>query len=156
MGFFSTKSSSGSGRKISKPSINGSQSSIISTSSSVQTPVLGMMSSTFPPTTSAPVHNPKVPLPRAPDPRVDPVAYLRSIGAVRERCSLILEKAKSNELNHFNVDMSKFEDTIKFVVSIIKVPHYVSEGRFAHANLTSARLCARLLSYTSSRQMAAF
>ena len=33
----------------------------------------------------------------------------------------MLEKAKRNQLNHFDVDMSKFEDTTKFVVSIIKV-----------------------------------
>ena len=34
---------------------------------------------------------------------------------------MVLEKAKRNELNHFEVDMSKFKDTTKFVVSIIKV-----------------------------------
>jgi len=72
-----------------------------------------------------PAHNPKIPLPRAPDPRVDPAAYLRSIGAVRERCSLVLQKAKKNQLNHFTVDMTKFHDTTKFVVSIIKVIYYV-------------------------------
>jgi len=32
-----------------------------------------------------------------------------------------LEKAKRDELLHFNVDMSKFKDTTSFVVSIIKV-----------------------------------
>lgn len=31
------------------------------------------------------------------------------------------EKAKRNQLNHFEVDMTKFKDTTKFVVSIIKV-----------------------------------
>lgn len=60
-------------------------------------------------------------MPKTPDPRVDPAGYLKSIGAVRERCSLILEKAKKDELNHFTVDMDKFDDTVKFVVSIIKV-----------------------------------
>lgn len=79
------------------------------------------MGSPFSPTTSAPVHNPKIALPRAPDPRVDPAAYLRSIGAVRERCNVVLDKAKKNQLNHFTVDMSKWGDTVKFVVSIIKV-----------------------------------
>lgn len=123
MGLFSAKSSGGVDRKRSKPSINDSQSSITSISSSLKSPTYpGMTSTSFSPTASAPVHIPKVPLPRTPDPRVDPAAYLRSIGAVRERCHLILEKAKRNELNHFNVDMSKFEDTVKFVVSIIKVP----------------------------------
>lgn len=71
--------------------------------------------------TSIPPTIPKVDMPKTPDPNVDPAGYLRSIGAVRERCSLVLEKAKRNELNHFDVDMSKFEDTTKFVVSIIKV-----------------------------------
>ena len=32
-----------------------------------------------------------------------------------------MDKANRNHLRHFNVDMSKFEDTAKFVVSIIKV-----------------------------------
>jgi hypothetical protein len=66
---------------------------------------------------------PKVNLPKGPNPEVDPAGYLRSIGAVRERSAIILEKAKANELNHFDVDMSKFDDTTRFVVSIIKVRH---------------------------------
>ena len=73
------------------------------------------------------MHNPKIPLPRAPDPRVDPAAYLRSIGAVRERCGLVSQKAKKNQLNHFTVDMPKWEDTVKFVVSIIKVALAIAE-----------------------------
>lgn len=64
---------------------------------------------------------PDIPLPRAPDPNVDPAAYLRSIYAVRERCKLVMDKAERNQLRHFHVDMSKFNDTAKFVVSIIKV-----------------------------------
>lgn len=60
-------------------------------------------------------------MPKAPDPAVDPAAYLRSIGAVRERCNVIKEKASRNELNHFDVDMSKFDDTASFVVGLIKV-----------------------------------
>jgi hypothetical protein len=70
---------------------------------------------TFPPTI------PKVTMPKAPDPHVDPAGYLRSIGAVRERCSLMLGKAKNNQLNHFDVNMAGFSDTTKFVVSIMKV-----------------------------------
>lgn len=61
-------------------------------------------------------------MPKAPDPLVDPAAYLRSIGSVRARCSVLLEKALDNDLNHFDVDMSKFDDSVAFVVSIIKVP----------------------------------
>jgi hypothetical protein len=64
---------------------------------------------------------PDVPLPKAPDPNADPAGYLRSIYAVRERSKLVLEKAKRNQLRHFNVDMSKFPDTAHYVVSIIKV-----------------------------------
>ena len=60
-------------------------------------------------------------LPKPPDPTIDPVGYLRSIYAVRERCKLILEKAKKNQLRHFTVDMGKFSDTAMYVVSIIKV-----------------------------------
>ena len=64
---------------------------------------------------------PDLKLPVPPDPNLDPAAYLRSIYAVRERCRLVFEKANLNQLKHFNVDLSKFEDTARFVVSIIKV-----------------------------------
>jgi Protein of unknown function (DUF1688) len=64
---------------------------------------------------------PDIPLPKAPDPNVDAAGYLRSIYAVRQRTRLIMAKARMNELNHFDVDMSKFEDTAQYVVSIIKV-----------------------------------
>lgn len=64
---------------------------------------------------------PDIPIPKAPDPNLHPAAYLRSIYAVRERCRLVMEKAKRNQLRHFHVDMSKFAETASFVVSIIKV-----------------------------------
>lgn len=63
---------------------------------------------------------PKIALPEAPDPAKDPAAYLRSIYAVRERTKLVLEKAKRNELKHFDVDLDKFQDTAGYVVAIIK------------------------------------
>ena len=66
---------------------------------------------------------PDVPLPKAPDPTLDPAGYLRSIYAVRERTRLVLEKARKNQLKHFTVDMSKFQDTATYVVAIIKVRH---------------------------------
>ncbi|EMC94263.1 hypothetical protein BAUCODRAFT_124976 [Baudoinia panamericana UAMH 10762] len=81
---------------------------------------------------------PTVPLPKAPDPNLDPAGYLRSIYAVRERTKLVLEKAKRNQLRHFTVDMSKFADTAGYVVSIIKrdyAPDYSSippHGRWQH------------------------
>ena len=76
------------------------------------------------------VNLPSVPLPKAPDPHLDPAGYLRSIYAVRERSRLVLEKAKANQLRHFDVDISKFEDTAKFVVSIIKVIHLPTKANF--------------------------
>ncbi|KAK5694340.1 hypothetical protein LTR17_024896 [Elasticomyces elasticus] len=63
---------------------------------------------------------PDIPLPKAPDPNLDPAGYLRSIYAVRERSRYVLDKAKRNQLRHFTVDMSKFADTANHVVMIIK------------------------------------
>lgn len=71
--------------------------------------------------TGPPASIPELPITRPPDPALDPAAYLRSIHAVRERATLVLDKAKKNQLNHFDVDMSKFEATASYVVSIIKV-----------------------------------
>ncbi|CAK4017416.1 Hypothetical predicted protein [Lecanosticta acicola] len=79
-----------------------------------------------------------VPLPRAPDPNAEPAAYLRSIYAVRERSKLVLEKAKKNQLRHFDVDLSSFSNTAAYVVSIIKrdfEPDYAKippHGRWQH------------------------
>ncbi|KAL4740035.1 hypothetical protein BDV11DRAFT_186398 [Aspergillus similis] len=73
-----------------------------------------------------------------PDPALDPAAYLRSIHAVRQRSHIILRKAKRNQLNHFDVDMTKFAETASYVVSIIKrdyAPDYSSippHGRWQH------------------------
>lgn len=60
-------------------------------------------------------------MPRAPDPQLDPVGYLRSLGAVRERSKIVTDKALRNELLHFDVDMTKFTDVVTFVARIIKV-----------------------------------
>ena len=62
-----------------------------------------------------------VPILSAPDPKSKPAAYLRSIHAVRPRARLVFEKVKSNSLEHFDVDLSKFSDVADYVVSIIKV-----------------------------------
>jgi hypothetical protein len=64
---------------------------------------------------------PEVSIPEPPDPRSKPAAYLRSIHAVRDRTRLVLEEAKVNALNHFDVDISKFKDTADYVIAIIKV-----------------------------------
>lgn len=67
--------------------------------------------------TSIPNH---VEMPPTPDPEAKPAAYLRSIQAVRERSRIVLMRAKANQLNHFTVDMSRFQETADYVVSIIK------------------------------------
>lgn len=64
---------------------------------------------------------PDIDIPEAPDPDAQPAHYLRSIYAVRQRSKIVLDKAKANQLNHFDVDLSKFEDTAAYVTSIIKV-----------------------------------
>jgi hypothetical protein len=64
---------------------------------------------------------PTIATPKPPDPNVDPAAYLKSIYAVRERTSLVANKARRNQLNHFDVDMTKWTETAQYVVSIIKV-----------------------------------
>lgn len=63
---------------------------------------------------------PQVDIPKPPDPSKKPADYLRSIHAVRERSKIVLQKAKANQLKHFDVDISKFSDTAEYVVSIIK------------------------------------
>lgn len=69
---------------------------------------------------------PEIDIPEAPDPTAKPAHYLRSIYAVRQRSRIVLDKAKANQLNHFDVDMSKFEDTAAYVTSIIKVCEHLS------------------------------
>lgn len=64
---------------------------------------------------------PEIPLPRAPDYNMDPAAYLKSVNAVRERSRMVFRLGQKGQLKHFNVDMSKFEETAQYVVSIIKV-----------------------------------
>jgi hypothetical protein len=61
-----------------------------------------------------------VAMPRPPDPQLDPAGYLRSLGAVRERCKIVTAKAYRDELRHFTVDMRKFPDVVSFVSNIIK------------------------------------
>ncbi|KZF20253.1 DUF1688-domain-containing protein [Xylona heveae TC161] len=81
------------------------------------------------PFASTPTIIPDTPLPKPPDPAVDPVAYLRSLHSVRDRAKFVLEKARQNQLSHFTVDTSKFRDTAAYIVSIIKrdyAPDYES------------------------------
>jgi hypothetical protein len=69
----------------------------------------------------APSTEPDDEVPKAPDPNLDAAGYLRSIHSVRERCTLVFEKAKKNDLNHFDVDWDKMDQTVKWVEGIIKV-----------------------------------
>ncbi|KAF2403097.1 DUF1688-domain-containing protein [Trichodelitschia bisporula] len=116
-------------RKTSKPVLAPTdQLPSSSSKSSTRTMNGGLISPTIP----------NIPLPKAPDPTHNPAAYLRSIYAVRERCKLVLDKAKANQLKHFIIDMSKFSETASYVVSIIKrdyAPDYTSippHGRWQH------------------------
>ena len=123
MGLFSKKSS--------KNSANGDGSSI-KTNSSLKSPKLANGAS------FSSLALPEVKLAPAPDPSLDPAAYLRSIYAVRARTQLVYQRAKRNQLRHFTVDGSKFSDTATYVVSIIKrdfAPDYhsiPSHGRWQH------------------------
>jgi len=112
-------------RKGSKPQVSPNGSQPNSSNGSLRSP--GPT-----PNGSRPTSFPDVPLPKAPDPTLDPAGYLRSIYAVRERSKLVLEKAKKNQLKHFTVDMSKFGDVASFVVSIIKVRRRVAPPRTCH------------------------
>lgn len=40
---------------------------------------------------------------------------------MRARCQLVYQRAKRNQLAHFDVDSSKFGETANYLVSIIKV-----------------------------------
>lgn len=79
--------------------------------------------SSMPPTPLTPFSPmiPRVDLPKPPDPNLDPAAYLRSLGSVRERSRIIHDKAMRNKLHHFDVDMNRFPDVVRFVCGIIKV-----------------------------------
>jgi hypothetical protein len=107
-------------RKSSKPAISPSDAQSSHSNGSLKSPAMPKSANGASIVkTLSPV--PDVPLPKAPDPALDPAAYLRSIHAVRERSRLVLEKAKKNQLKHFSVDMTKFQETAGYVVSIIKV-----------------------------------
>ena len=113
MGLFGRKGS----RANTNGNINATPSSRTSSSSIKSPPLTKVVNGT--PFSSPSVQD--ITLPGPPDPTLDPAAYLRSIYAVRERTQLVYQRAKRNQLNHFDVDGSKFRDTAEYVVSIIKV-----------------------------------
>ena len=109
-------------KKNTKVNTNGdarsSTGSILSGSSGIKSPSLARNSaagSSFSPSSI------DVSLPAPPDPTLDPAAYLKSIYAVRARCGLVYQRAKRNQLAHFDVDGSKFGETANYLVSILKV-----------------------------------
>lgn len=103
---------------------------------------------------------PKLDLPRPPDPALDPAGYLRSLGAIRDRAKVLLEKAEDNELVHFDVDMNKFPNVVTFVSGLIKVRLFVygeveslRRWRFYLALSAWARIvCLALRSTSRARQ----
>ncbi|KAL1901623.1 hypothetical protein Cpir12675_000313 [Ceratocystis pirilliformis] len=130
MGLFSRKKSTGGMAPPVKPSIQTSNSnaSFNSGSSSIKSPATsfkpsfnrssaGSGSPSSPMTSISPT---KIDIPRAPDPNIDPAGYLRSLQAVRERAKIMTDKATRNNLTHFDVDISKFGDVVRFVANIIK------------------------------------
>ncbi|KAL8668808.1 MAG: hypothetical protein Q9168_006577 [Polycauliona sp. 1 TL-2023] len=100
---------------------------------------------------------PNVALPPPPDPARDPAAYLRSIHAVRERSRLVHAKAKRNNLAHFDVDSTKFEETAAYIVSIIKrdfAPEYHTippHGRWQHFEVGGRHRIDQLLTSWPSK-----
>lgn len=93
----------------------------------------------------------RVNLPKPPDPTLDAAGYLRSLGSVRERCLVITSKAFHNKLTHFDVDLSKFPDVVRFVCQIIKRDYDApfasipSHGRYQHFSVGGRDRIANLL-----------
>ncbi|KAL2754830.1 hypothetical protein ACRALDRAFT_2106904 [Sodiomyces alcalophilus JCM 7366] len=141
--------------KVSAAPINNSDLSLDSGVSSLKSPTgtlrnaAAATSGSFSPVSPSLI---KMDLPRPPDPQLDPAGYLRSLGAVRERSKIILDKALRNELNHFDVDLGKFPDVVSFVSGIIKRdydPPFTTippHGRYQHFCVGGRDRIAHLLS----------
>lgn len=118
-------------RKDSKHSIHSDKDDPDSYSTHSRTSTASLKSPKIMSSNTLPAPIPEVPISQPPDPSLDPAAYLRSIHAVRERSRIVLQKARRNQLNHFDVDMSKFEATASYVASIIKVRRsLITVGQF--------------------------
>ncbi|RYP38006.1 hypothetical protein DL767_002734 [Monosporascus sp. MG133] len=146
MGLFSRKPKSGgtkpSAKTLETSSVDSEGSNNRSPTISVGPRLLNRGSGgSIPPTPitpMAPAQLSRINLPKPPDPTLDAAGYLRSLGAVRERCKIVTEKALANNLHHFDVDLSKFPDVVSFVCNIIKRdydPPFSSippHGRYQH------------------------
>jgi len=115
-------------RKDSRPNLGDSRSDKVALRPAVTVDRLSEFSFKSPKLidSNSPVPNmvmtiPDIPIAGPPDPTTHPAAYLRSIHAVRERASLVLDEAKVNALHHFDVDLTKFDDAANYVVAIIRV-----------------------------------
>ena len=124
MGLFSNKGSransvaSDNTGKSSRKGSTTSANSLRSTASATKMSLSGNSYTTLPP---LPASASLVKLPPAPNPQSDPAGYLRSIYAVRETSRHVFDAALKGRLTNFNVDMTKFQDVVSYVVSIIKV-----------------------------------
>ncbi|KAI9838441.1 MAG: hypothetical protein M1838_004607 [Thelocarpon superellum] len=132
-------------RRPTRPTINSDAASFESDStrkssiSGLKSPVKERLSNgSGPPMSPFIVPSLNLPVTKAPNPALDPAGYLRSIHAVRERCQLVLNRAYTGQLAHFDVDLSKFGETAMYVISIIKRDYgsdYASippHGRWQH------------------------
>ncbi|KJZ74513.1 hypothetical protein HIM_06109 [Hirsutella minnesotensis 3608] len=151
MGLFSRKpkapKANSSALSPSSASINSSHSRIIGHRASA-----GSITPRTPMSPMSPVKLPKVDLPRPPDPQLDPVGYLRSLGAVRERSKIVMDKALKNKLNHFDVDLDRLPDVVSFVSGLIKRDYDApfdsipGHGRYQHFCVGGRDRVAELLS----------
>lgn len=123
MGFFRRKDSKSTSPEHSKPIYNPTSVHTVSTDKLSQYSTKSPKSTTTVTTIQTTMVNsiPEIEISKPPDPTVNPAAYLRSIHAVRERSKIVLDKAKVNRLTHFDVDLTKFQDTADYVTSIIRV-----------------------------------
>ncbi|TQS31736.1 hypothetical protein Golomagni_07973, partial [Golovinomyces magnicellulatus] len=151
MGFFSRKSKVPSGDAALASS--QSSTSFASLSASKNRPKLkqrrsGSSGGRSPSPPTIP-HN--MSLPRPPDPTLDPAGYLRSLGAVRERSNVIMDKALKDQLTHFDVDMSKMDEVVMFVSRLIKRDYDApftsipGHGRYQHFAVGGKDRVAELL-----------
>lgn len=170
MGLFSRRDRAPKAASNPAPTLSSSQSksSLTSGSSSIITPIntsSRIMNRTSAGTTStaggggpgtpltpfSPGPMPSVAMPRPPDPQLDPAGYLRSLGAVRERCKIVTAKAYRDELHHFDVDMRKFPDVVSFVANIIKRDYDApfttipGHGRYQHFGVGGRDRIAHML-----------
>ncbi|RDA87606.1 hypothetical protein CP532_3966 [Ophiocordyceps camponoti-leonardi (nom. inval.)] len=150
MGFFSRRKAAKANSTIttvhSNTSFSSAKSPIVG-----HRPSAGTITPVTPMSPMSPVKLPKVDLPRPPDPQLDPAGYLRSLGAVRERSGLLMQRALNDKLDHFNVDLSKLPDVVAFVSRLIKrdydAPFHTipGHGRYQHFCVGGRDRVAQLL-----------